>query len=111
MYVLYLILMFVLLGVYFVYSKQIELKPKQSIISGSIIVVVAVVMMILNVILDKSFFGLSLNGKHNIYNVALVSNSYVSALIYFWGLVTVMFTCYFLQKLVFDFTEKSNPNI
>ena len=70
-------------GIYIIQSGQVELKIKSSIISGSIIMGVAVIMLILNVILDKSFFGLSLNGKHSIYNQKIVSNSYLSAALYF----------------------------
>ena len=74
-----------------------ELKVKQSLISGSLIVGVAVIMMILSVIFDTAFFGLSLNGKHNIYNMQIVSNSYLSALIYFSGLVFALCLGYFFQ--------------
>ena len=63
---------------------------------------VAVVMLILNVIFDKAFFGLSLNGRHNIYNMVLVDNSYLSALIYFVGLGAVLalgaLLCSFLSR-------------
>lgn len=85
-------------GVYIIQSKQIELKIKPSLISGSIIVIVAVVMLILNVILDKSFFGLSLNGKHSIYNQKIVSNSYLSAALYFMGLIALLVAGYLFQK-------------
>ena len=47
-------------------------------------------MMILNVIFDTAFFGLSLNGKHNIYNFVLTDNSYLSAALYFLGLLCVL---------------------
>lgn len=84
-------------GVYIIYSKQVELKVKDSLIAGSIIVVVALIMMIMNVLFDTSFFGLSLNGKHNIYLVVLTDNSYLSALIYFTGLTTILFLGFFYQ--------------
>ena len=93
-------------GVYLVQSKQCELKIKECLIGGGIIVSVAIIMIILNVIFDKSFFGLSLNGKHNIYNVVLVSNSYLSALIYFTGLVAVMVGGFFAQKGLLKLTNK-----
>ena len=67
---------------------------------GGTILFVAIVMMVLNVIFDKSFFGLSLNGKHNIYNCVLVQNSYLSAAIYFTGLVGVLMLGYFYHKLL-----------
>ena len=58
------------------------------------------VMMILNLIFDTSFFGLSLNGKHNIYHMVLVSNSYLNALIYFSGLIIIMVGSFLFQKLL-----------
>lgn len=93
-------------GVYLVISKQVELKIKNSLIAGSIIVSVAIIMMILNVIFDKSFFGLSLNGKHTIYNNVIVSNSYLSALLYFTGLIVVLISGYFYQKLILSLKRK-----
>lgn len=91
---------FSLWGVYFIQSKQVELKNKDCLISGSLIMGVALTMLIINLIFDTSFFGLSLRGKHNIYNQVLVSNSFLSALIYFSGLVLVLFLGYLLQKML-----------
>ena len=68
-------------GVYLVRSKQVTPTIKNTLISGSIIIGVAIVMMILNVTFDTAFFGLSLNGKHNIYNNVLTDNSYLSAML------------------------------
>lgn len=87
-------------GIYFVSSKQCELSIKKALIGGSIIVIVALSMMALNMIFDTSFFGLSLNGKHNIYLMVLVDNSYLSALIYFAGLAVVLGGGFFYQKLL-----------
>jgi hypothetical protein len=77
-------------GIFLIRSKQVKFNTKNCTISGSIIFGVATIMLILNVIFDKSFFGLSLNGKHNIYNMVLVSDSYLSALIYYVGLTCVL---------------------
>lgn len=77
-------------GVYLVKSKQVEINIPNSLISGAIIVGVALVMMMLNVVLGTSFFGLSLDGNHNIYNNVLVNNSYLSAVIYYVGLMIVL---------------------
>ena len=77
-------------GVYLIKSKQVEPKLKTSVVSGSIILGVAFIMLLLNVIFDTAFFGLSLNGKHNIYNNVLTENSYLSALLYFLGLFGVL---------------------
>ena len=90
-------------GVYMVKSRQVELTKRNCIISGSIIISAAVIMLILNLIFDTAFFGLSLNGKHNIYNNVLTSSSYLSATLYFSGLIGVLVTGYFYSLL---FTRK-----
>ena len=54
--------------------------------------------MILNLIFDTSFFGLSLRGKHNIYNNVIVDNSYLSAAIYYAGLIFVLLMGYLVSK-------------
>ena len=104
-------LVFSLWGVYIIQSKQITLNIKDSIISGSSLVATAIIMLILNVIFDQSFFGLSLNGKHSIYNVVLVSNSYLSAGIYFTGLIVALLLGYLFQKLCNHFSEKEKTAI
>ena len=83
-----------LLGIYAVRSNQVTLNPKNVLISASIILIAATTMLVLNVIFDTAFFGLSLNGKHNIYNNVPVDNSYLSALIYYLGLVFVLLLGY-----------------
>ena len=88
-----------LLGVYLVKSKQVVLSKRGALISSSIIVGAATVMMVLNVIFDTAFFGLSLNGKHNIYNNVLVEDSYLSALIYYAGLCLVLLLGFTYSKL------------
>ena len=89
-----------LLGIYFIKSEQITLDKKDLLVSSSLIIIVAFIMMLCNVIFDTSFFGLSLNGKHNIYNNVIVSSSYLSALIYFVGLGVVLLLGYLLLKVV-----------
>ena len=79
-----------LYGVYLVKSGQVRYSKRGCLIGGGIIFSVAVVMMILNVIFDTAFFGLSLNGGHNIYNVVVTESSYLSALLYFLGLCLVL---------------------
>lgn len=96
-----------LFGVYLVKSKQISLKLKECLIGGSIIVCAALIMLVLNIIFNTSFFGLNLNGKHNIYNNVLVSNSYLSALIYFAGLIGIMVIGYFYLKLIMKIKKES----
>lgn len=85
-------------GVYLVKSEQVKLAYKKALCSGAIIVSVAFVMLILNLIYDKAFFGLSLYGKHNIYNAVLFENGIVSAVIYFAGLCLVLVLGYLYQK-------------
>ena len=89
-----------LFGIYLIKSKQVELKIKDCLISGLIIIGVATTMLILNLIFDTAFFGLSLNGKHNIYNVVLVKNSYISALIYYSALCVVLSLGYFYCRVI-----------
>ena len=95
-------------GIYIIKSNQAELKLKKCLISGSIIFGVAIIMLILNAIFDTTFFGLNLNGKHNIYNNVLVSNSYLSALIYFSGLMAVLLLGFLFNKLL-NLKRRQNP--
>ena len=85
-------------GIYLVKSRQVELTPRDCVIGGSLIVGVALAMLVHNVIFDTAFFGLSLSGKHNIYNVVLVDSSLVSALLYFSGLIGILLLGYGFQK-------------
>ena len=59
-------------------------------------------MLIMNLIFDTSFFGLSLNGKHNIYNVVLVDSSFVSALLYYLGLLMIIILGYIYSMMFKD---------
>ena len=94
-----------LFGIYLIKSKQIQLNLKDALISCFIIIGVCFVMIILNLIFDTAFFGLSFTGKHNIYNNVLVNNPYLSALIYFTGLIFVLSSSFILNKLL-----NLNPN-
>ena len=87
-------------GIYLVKSGQVSFGKRECFISGSLIVGVAFVMMMLNVMLDTAFFGLSLSGKHNIYNNVIVDSSALSALIYFVGLVVVLLLGYGFNKIL-----------
>lgn len=78
-------------GIYLVKSGQTRLNVRDSIISSLIILGICDIMIILNLIFDTSFFGLSLTGKHHIYYNVITSNSFLSALIYFIGLCAVLF--------------------
>ena len=87
-------------GVYLVRSGQTQLTKKTCLISGGMVLGVAFCMMILNVILHTSFFGLSIYGEHNIYNIVVCENGYLSAIIYFIGLSAVLALGVLFQKLV-----------
>ena len=87
-------------GVYLVKSGQVSLTKKNCLISSSIIIGSALCMLILNLIFDTSFFGLSLRGKHNIYNNVLTESSYLSALLYFVGLSGVLGLGYLYSRLL-----------
>ena len=87
-------------GVYLIKSRQVELTKRNGAISSCIIIGVALGMLILNAIFDTSFFGLSLNGKHNIYNNVLTDNSYISATLYFFGLTVVLAIGYMYSYLM-----------
>ena len=89
-----------LFGVYLIKSCQASLDIKKCLYSGGIIVGAAVLMLILNVIFHTAFFGLSLHGKHNIYNVVVCNNGYLSAFLYFTGLGVVLVTGYIYQRLL-----------
>ena len=91
-----------LFGIYLVKSKQVKLTAKNCLISSSIVFAIATAMLILNLIFDTAFFGLSLNGKHNIYNVVICKSSVLSALLYFLGLAGVLTVGYTVQKFVFE---------
>lgn len=85
-------------GIYLVKTNQVKVENKSCIVSMCMIFAYATLMLILNVIFDTAFFGLSLNGKHNIYNMVITSNSYLSALLYYAGLFVVLIAGMFLQK-------------
>lgn len=92
--------LFSLYGIYLYKTNQTFKDLKNNLISGSLIVVVAICMLIINVIFDTSFFGLSLLGKHNIYNVVISENSIVSVLVYFIGLIIALFVGFVYQRII-----------
>ena len=89
-----------ILGVYLVKSNQVDLKIKDCLISGSLIVMTALSMLIINAIAGTAFFGLAFNDQYNIYNMVLVDNCYLSAFIYFVGLIFVLVAGYFYLRLI-----------
>ena len=79
-----------LFGIYLVRSGQVEVNRRNCLISGAMIFGVAACMLVHNIVFDTAFFGLSLSGKHNIYNNVLVKSGYLSAVIYFVGLGLIL---------------------
>ena len=93
-------LVMLLWGIYIIRSKQVKLNLKSFSSSLSTILCILILFTSLNSIFDTSFFGLSLNGKHNIYGYVLVDNSYLSLSIYVVGLVTLLLIGYVFCKLI-----------
>ena len=87
-------------GVYLVKSKQIQFEKKDCLLGGSVIIGVSLIMLIVNKIFDTAFFGLTFNDNYNIYNIVLVNNPYLSALIYVVGLSMTLLLGYFFQKII-----------
>ena len=93
-------------GIYIVRSRQVKINVRDAILSALIIIGVAIFMLLMNLIHGTSFFGLALDGNHNIYHNVIVDNSYISALIYFTGLIAVLIAGFFYSKLFYR--EKHN---
>ena len=85
-------------GIYLVKSGQVKLNIRDSLISSFIIFGVCDLMIVLNLIFDTSFFGLSLTGKHHIYYNVITENSHLSAIIFFGGLCFVLLGGYLFVK-------------
>lgn len=94
-----------LYGIYLFKTDQTFKNIKNNIFSGLVIVSVAVIMLIINLIFKTSFFGLSLYGNHNIYNIVVCNNGVLSAIIYFNGLMLVLLIGYlfriFLSRMIY----------
>jgi hypothetical protein len=82
------------------------LDKKTALIGAAIVIGVAIIMLILNIFLHTSFFGLSLYGEHNIYNVVVCESGYLSAAIYFLGVSFVLFAGAIFQKILNPKTVK-----
>jgi len=91
-------ILFSLYGVYLVRSKQADLDIKKSLISGAVILGVAVLMLILNAIFRTSFFGLSVYGDHIIYNIIFLDSAVLSTFVYFFIVAGILLIGYFFQK-------------
>ena len=87
-------------GVYIIKSNQVKINFNKSMLCIAFMFAVALTMLILNLIFKTTFFGLNLYGNHNIYNMRIVENSYVSCLLYFVGLFLVMLIGHLYLKLL-----------
>ena len=88
-------------GIYLIKSGQVVPTVKSFIKSSAILLSVATSMLFLNLIFDTAFFGLSLRGKHNIYNNVIVDNSYLSALIYYLAMIFLLFVGFIFCKIIY----------
>ena len=87
-----------LYGIYLVRCENVKCDRASFLSASAVIFGAATVMLILNLIFDTSFFGLSLRGKHNIYNNVTVESSYLSALVYYVGLFLVLIMGFFASR-------------
>ncbi len=90
--------LFAVYGVYLVRSGQVDFDVKKSLISGSVILGVALLMLVLNAIFRTPFFGLSLYGEHNIYNIIFLKSAALSIILYFVGVAVALVIGYFFGK-------------
>ncbi|MGI6377925.1 MAG: hypothetical protein ACOX0I_02525 [Bacilli bacterium] len=93
-------------GIYLLLTKKIEVTVKNCVKASMIIYVTVAIMMILNIILGTAFFGLAFNGKHNIYTLIVISNPYLSALVYVIGLTCFLIIGYWFLKFIKRIDEK-----
>ena len=100
-------ILFSLFGIYLYKTNQVHQEKKKIVYSASIIVVVALFMLVLNAFFQTSYFGLSLYGNHNIYNLVLCQDSILSAIIYFIGLSLVLISGWKYSKII----NKKNENV
>ena len=90
--------LFALYGIYLVRSEQVDFDIPRNLISGGVILVVALLMLVLNAILHTSFFGLNVYGEHTIYNILFLKSGALSTILYFIGLTVMLTIGYFFQK-------------
>ena len=87
-----------LYGIYLVRTEQVDFDVKKSLISGAVVFAVAILMLVLNAIFHTSFFGLSVYGDHNIYNVFVLDSAVLSVFLYFIIVGAALVVGYFFQK-------------
>jgi len=85
-------------GIYLVRSKQVDFEVKRNLVAGGCLLGVPLLMLILNAIFQTAFFGLSVYGDHNIYNIIFPKSAAVSIVLYFVMLAVALVAGYFYQK-------------
>ncbi|MBN3490114.1 hypothetical protein JV173_01165 [Acholeplasma equirhinis] len=94
-----------LYGYYLIISKEVKFTKIKTLFTFIFIMSVPLVMATLNFIYDTSYFGLNLNGRHNIYNRVVTDNSYINLGIYWFGLLGLITVSYliilFIQSKVY----------
>lgn len=103
-------LLFAVFGFYIYRNRIIEFNKKQIISAISVIAFFVVLVIVLNVIFDTDFYGLNFNGKHNIYNIVITSNSWLSNGIYLLGLSGLITLGVFTSKRLMNFIERKVAN-
>ena len=92
-------------GIYLYKTNQIYSEKKKIVKSISFIYSVVLVMILFNIFLGTSYFGLGLKGNHNIYNVVITKSSILNLIIYIIGLSGVLTFGYlyqiFLKKVIY----------
>lgn len=89
-----------LYAIYLLVTKQVVFDKKTLIRSISVIYGIVVIVIVLNLIFKTDFFGLTFTEKYNIYGTQIIKNPYLSAVVYFVCLNIVIFSSYFLSKLI-----------
>lgn len=100
-----------LFAFYLLRNGIVEFNKKEKIFAIVFCFACAVTALILNAIFDTEFFGLNLNGRHQIYHVRISENSYISALCYFAGLTVVVVAGAHTIKLIKKYLIKDGEHL
>lgn len=100
-----------LFGFYLLRNSIIEFDKKEKVFAISFVYVMPVLAFITNVIFHTRFFGFSIYGEHNIYNMRISSNGYISALVYFIGLTFIVIGGSHFIKLIKKLLKKEGDSV
>ncbi len=89
---------FFLLTYYIIKNNIVKLSKKDFIYSYIFILCLILLIVIINLIFNRSFFGLALNDLCNIYGYKLFINPYTNLILYTLGLSIIMYGNYLLYK-------------